>query len=271
MARKLLAGRSVCQAVHATMFVKTNATNSLSRFFAGVPRVAGGPLWPFIVSGKGGYEIHDSPAYFRVVDPGEREVQMQTFGGRQEIGDIGRIRIFRETQMARRGIYGCLEGRRPFEKEGRRNVEGSRNLLKPARADSVGALFVFLDLLKRQTQGVAQFFLTHAKHDAPHTDAAADVPVDRVRYFFHEFRSNHRGSAVSFESQDAGTLYGVGFLYRKSGPPHIGGPDFSRTREFCFIEVRGGGGPPLPGIFNVEGELIHPLKHGARRVFRKLH
>jgi len=32
---------------------------------------------------------------------------------------------------------------------------------------------------------------------------------------------------VSFESQDAGTLYGVGFLYRKSGPPHIGGPLFS--------------------------------------------
>ena len=78
-------------------------------------------------------------------------------------------------------------------------------MLKPAGANSVGALFVFLDLLKGQAQGVAQFFLAHAKHYPPHTDAAANVPVDRVRYFFHEFRSNHHGSAASLEDRDAGT------------------------------------------------------------------
>src|SRR5664279_456238 len=107
--------------------------------------------------------------------------------------------------MAQRGIGYCFEGRCSFEKKCRRHIEGSGNLLKPAGADSIGPFFVFLDLLERQPQGVAQFFLTHAKHHAPHTDAAADMPVNRVRYFFHEIRSNSHGSAASFESRDAGT------------------------------------------------------------------
>src|ERR1700761_3689332 len=55
------------------------------------------------------------------------------------------------------------------------------DLLNPARANSIGALFVFLHLLKCQTQGVAEFLLTHSKHHATHPHATADMLVGRIR------------------------------------------------------------------------------------------
>jgi hypothetical protein len=107
-------------------------------------------------------------------------------------------------------------------------------LLEPARANSVGPFFVFLNLLKRQTQSVAQFFLTHAEHDTPHTDAAANVPIDRVRYFFHEFRSNRHTSAAALQARGAERYMASGSLYRKCGPRPIGGPDFSPEAQFML-------------------------------------
>ncbi|MGH6796551.1 MAG: hypothetical protein ACREDH_15455, partial [Methylocella sp.] len=41
------------------------------------------------------------------------------------------------------------------------------------------------------------------EHDPPHADAAADVPVDRIGYFFHEFRSNRHASGAAAGSQNA--------------------------------------------------------------------
>jgi hypothetical protein len=41
-------------------------------------------------------------------------------------------------------------------------------MLKPARTDPVGALFVFLDLLERQPESLRKFSLAHAKHQPPH-------------------------------------------------------------------------------------------------------
>jgi hypothetical protein len=66
-----------------------------------------------------------------------------------------------------------------------------------------------LDLLKRQTQGFSQFFLAHAEHDAPHADTAADVPVDRVGYFFHECRFSRHASAVVVGSRMPDRFDGV--------------------------------------------------------------
>ncbi len=112
---------------------------------------------------------------------------MQPFGCREEVRNIARVGIFRKTHMARLGIWHSLEGGSSLEKKGRGNVERSRDLLQPACADPVGPFLIFLDLLKRQPQRIAELFLAHAKHDTPHADTAANVPVDRVRYFFHKF------------------------------------------------------------------------------------
>src|ERR1700730_10500385 len=79
---KLLVSSSVCQAILAVMFVKSNAVNSLSQFFAGVRRSIGHPLGFFVVSSERGDKIHNPLADFWVVDPREGQVQMQTFGGR---------------------------------------------------------------------------------------------------------------------------------------------------------------------------------------------
>jgi len=50
-------------------------------------------------------------------------------------------------------------------------------------AHSVNALFVFLNLLKGEPEGVGKLRLAHAKHHAPHAHSAADVNIDRVRAF----------------------------------------------------------------------------------------
>jgi len=79
IAPKFLVSRSVCQAILAILFVKTNATNSLSRYFAGIRRFVCAPFWSFVFSSERGDEIHDPLADFWVVDPREGQVQMQTF------------------------------------------------------------------------------------------------------------------------------------------------------------------------------------------------
>jgi hypothetical protein len=53
------------------------------------------------------------------------------------------------------------------------------------------------------------------------------VPVDRVGYFFHEFRSNRHASAAALQARVAERNMAPGSLYRKTGLRHIGGPDFS--------------------------------------------
>jgi hypothetical protein len=53
-------------------------------------------------------------------------------------------------------------------------------VLQPTGTHSIGALFVFLDLLKGQSEGSTQLFLAHVKHHASHTQPASDVLVDRI-------------------------------------------------------------------------------------------
>ena len=56
-------------------------------------------------------------------------------------------------------------------------------MMQPARTNRVRPLLVFLNLLKCNSQGVAEFRLAHIKHGPPHADAVADVLVDGVRGF----------------------------------------------------------------------------------------
>lgn len=71
--------------------------------------------------------------------------------------------------------------RRPFEEKRDRHLKYLGDLLKSAGADAVGSLFVFLDLLKCETEGIAELLLTHAQHHPTHAHARTDVLVDRIR------------------------------------------------------------------------------------------
>ncbi len=53
----------------------------------------------------------------------------------------------------------------PFEEELDANPQDAGDLQEPARPDPVGALFVFLDLLEGQPEGIPQRLLTHAEGD----------------------------------------------------------------------------------------------------------
>src|SRR3954463_13496737 len=61
-----------------------------------------------------------------------------------------------------------------FEEKRNLHLQDKRDLLQSAGANSIGALLVFLDLLKRQTEGVAKLLLAHTEHHAAHADTAPD-------------------------------------------------------------------------------------------------
>src|SRR5450830_184063 len=70
----------------------------------------------------------------------------------------------------------------PSKKNGTGTGRMLEHLLQPARTDAVGALLVFLHLLKGQAEGVAELFLTHAQHHPPHAHARAHMLIDRIGY-----------------------------------------------------------------------------------------
>src|SRR5690606_3542279 len=88
---------------------------------------------------KRAYEVDDLAADLGIADPHEGAVELQTFGAGQEIDDIGRLALFGQTLAGARSV---------LEEECYRNFEDRGDRLKPARPDTVGALFVFLDLLE---------------------------------------------------------------------------------------------------------------------------
>jgi len=95
-------------------------------------------------------KIDNALADLWVVNSRKGHIEMQAFLGRQEIRDIIDFGLFRNAKEGRFGICCWLKRRRAFKKIGGRNVEDTRNLLEPAGADPVNALFILLDLLKCQ-------------------------------------------------------------------------------------------------------------------------
>ena len=65
-----------------------------------------------------------------------------------------------------------------------------RDLLQPARANTVCALLVFLHLLERQTERVPQLLLAHRKHHPAHAHPATHVPVDGIWGLFGAGHNN---------------------------------------------------------------------------------
>src|SRR5262249_41304233 len=61
------------------------------------------------------------------------------------------------------------------------------DVLQAARPHTVRSLLVFLHLLERDTEPVAECRLAHSEHHPAHPDAAAHVFVDRVLFdVFHD-------------------------------------------------------------------------------------
>ena len=58
-------------------------------------------------------------------------------------------------------------------------------MLEPARTDAIRPLFVFLDLLERQTECTAELFLAHMQHKSTHAHSVADMLLDWVRRLLH--------------------------------------------------------------------------------------
>ncbi len=92
--------------------------------------MARGHLSAGFLAGESGDEIYDPFADLRVMDPGEGHIEMQPLGGGQEIGDIGRMRVFGDPMVARRIAARNLKRWRPFEEKRRRDVERTRDLLQ---------------------------------------------------------------------------------------------------------------------------------------------
>src|SRR5271169_5759447 len=67
------------------------------------------------------------------------------------------------------------------EEEGDRHIERLGHDEERAGGDPVGPLLVFLHLLGRQTDGVAELLLAQAEHGAAEPDAAADRTVDMLQ------------------------------------------------------------------------------------------
>src|SRR5215469_16487483 len=78
----------------------------------------------------------------------------------------------------------CLSIGRALEEKSDRDLENVRNLLKTTGTDPIGALIVFLNLLERQPERVAEFLLAHRQHHPAHTNPASDVLVGRVWRLF---------------------------------------------------------------------------------------
>jgi len=63
---------------------------------------------------------------------------------------------------------------------GNRNIKYAAQVVETARADAVGAAFVFLDLLKGQPDGFAELFLAEAEQRPALANLSADVDINRM-------------------------------------------------------------------------------------------
>jgi hypothetical protein len=120
-------------------------------------------------------EIDDAAPKLGLVDPHESLCQQEPFGGGEEIRHVGRRGCFLHS------VSRTVQVGRALEEERYWNLQNVGDLLQPARSDAVSALLVFLHLLEREAERIAQFSLAHCKHHAAHAHPAADVLVDWVR------------------------------------------------------------------------------------------
>lgn len=141
-----------------------------------------------VVVRNGTDEIQNLPSHFDVLDTHERRTQLNPLVAGQKVHDgrglCASVSVSVAVSVPVSGGY--LNAVHPFVKETDRHGQNFRNFKQTAGADAIDSAFVFLDLLKRQTEQVSQTFLAHADEHAPEADAIADMRVNRISLFLRQ-------------------------------------------------------------------------------------
>src|SRR3954453_14388420 len=138
-----------------------------------------------IVLGERFYQVNDPAAHLDVGDLDKGPVELKSFGTAAELDSESHRTILGKAAV------GCqFLAWRILEKEGDGDAEYGGNRLQAAGTDAIGALFIFLDLLERDAEILAQLFLAHSEHIAAKPDPASHVNVDGIGFllvFFCHF------------------------------------------------------------------------------------
>src|SRR5262245_60157056 len=120
-------------------------------------------------------EVDDAATQLGVLDVDERLVELDSLRARKEINHVmSRLPFGEPTRISRR------RAARILEEERYGHGQDARDMLQAARANAIGALLVFLDLLEGDPEMLAELFLAHAQHHAAQANPTADVSIDRI-------------------------------------------------------------------------------------------
>jgi len=118
--------------------------------------------------------VEDASPHPQVLYSHERLGELEPVGRGEEFGHIGGGRRLSNSRGLPRYVG------RAFEEERHRDLQDMRDVLQAARAHTVRSLLVFLDLLERDPEPIAELLLGHSEHQPAHPDPAAYVLVDGV-------------------------------------------------------------------------------------------
>src|SRR5262249_31926447 len=109
-----------------------------------------------------------------ILYPHERLGERKSLGRGEELSHVTGPRRLSNSLGLR------WHARRAFEEERHWDLQDMRDLLQAARANAVLSVLIFLHLLEREPEPVAERLLAHSKHHPAHPDTAAHVPIDGV-------------------------------------------------------------------------------------------
>jgi hypothetical protein len=129
-----------------------------------------------VLTRKRAHELEDAPSHLRVPYAHECKAQLQSFATRKELHHRRRLISVCKAHRRRAGIDIFVE-----EADG--NAENPRDFEQAPRTDAINSFFVFLNLLKCETEQIPETFLTHSDQHAPQSNAMTDMRVDRIGLF----------------------------------------------------------------------------------------
>jgi hypothetical protein len=125
------------------------------------------------------HKIDDLATKLWVGNLHESRDQLSPFGAVHEIRGVVGAGWLGETHSGHR-IH-----RRSFEEKVDLNAKYLGRVLQPACANTICALFVFLNLLERNPKCRSQSTLAHTDEHTPHSQSRTNVVVYRIRYLLH--------------------------------------------------------------------------------------
>src|SRR3989338_1016667 len=121
------------------------------------------------------YQLQHTPAQLRIGNGKKGTVELDALGSGKhaDIESAARLAVSRGRRSPFETLEEIFNG----------DAKNRAYLVEAARADTVRTLLVFLNLLERQPEGLAQLLLTHADKHALHADPAAHMHIDGIRRF----------------------------------------------------------------------------------------